>query len=116
MESLLRFKFAIFFLFLWSCTSNYQAGLKQANDDLNSGILKIKYYGELLENELELHEFLRLHYFIHYERISGCIVDNSIIEYVDGYNSVMLEEIRNRYAKGFDDIRKEFSKTIAPGM
>ena len=79
--------------------SAYEAGRKQAERDLQQGILVIESYGLPGPWTAEYESLLAERYHIQLKFIAGCMVGPRESGHAKGYNEVMLREIDKRFGE-----------------
>ena len=98
--------------FLILCSRIETSGKNDAERDVKNGILKILIYGELNVNEVLFSKFIKLKYGINLQRVAGCIISDRDLKYINNYNSVMKDTIKNRIGLQFEDIGKNENVTL----
>jgi hypothetical protein len=90
--------------------SAYEAGRKQAERDLQQGILATESYGLPGPWSAEFWSLLAERYHIEQKSIAGCVVTPNESGHAKGYNDVMHSEIEKRF--GQDLFRQVASEAI----
>ncbi|MBL9199217.1 MAG: hypothetical protein JNL39_01870 [Opitutaceae bacterium] len=81
-------------------------GRLEAAEDLRSGKVILLGYGLVYPWHAELQEIWRRDYGVEFRDLAGCIVTDSLVKYVAGYNEVMHADIVARFGA-------EISTTVA---
>ncbi len=97
---------------LTACSdSDFRKGHYEAINDLSSGKLQIRYFGDPISDsfseENQIREFIRKEYRIDFIRIHGCGVSKKTREHTFGYNKVMQDAIQEKTGLSFQEILKK---------
>ena len=105
---------------LWPATA-YLRGNLVARKDVRNGHYKVLAYGLPTAWRPQYARCLRERYNVELDTAAGCIVSQSLTEYVDGYHSVVAEATKRRfgrdiYAACVDQAQNEWNATnsVAP--
>ena len=74
-----------------------EEGRVDAKCDLKQGRLTVKLTGMGFQAEDPYREILRKDYGIELERVASCLVNAELVDYVEGYNAVMVEAVEERF-------------------
>lgn len=86
--------------------SFFEKGKKDALRDIQAENLKVKTFGTIVTWFQEWRKILLNEYNVEIEVVSGCVVSDETVEYVNGYNKISEAEIKKKFG---EDI---FEKTL----
>jgi hypothetical protein len=72
-------------------------GRKQAKSDIAAGKLCLKTYGLPPEWTWKYESMAKEKYGVEFDAVAGCVVNDELMERTDGYNELMLQEIKRRF-------------------
>ena len=87
----------------------YLRGGMMARVDWSRGHREIKVYGMAPASRADVAVLLQSRYGVGMNTVGGCVVSQTFIHYVRGYNDVMFERLERHYGK---DILSEVSQEI----
>ncbi len=81
--------------FLTACSSSFQTGKQDAVRDFDNGIMQIETYG--LRTQSNPYEENLAKRGINMKTVAGCVVNDEIIDHAKGYNTKMVELIKEKF-------------------
>ena len=75
-------------------------GVEAAQKDIKNGLLKLETYGYPTPSRIDYKAVLQ-EYDIELITVAGCVINNQIIGYSEGYNFTMREEIKRKHGPDF---------------
>lgn len=117
MKTLVHLACALAAVFLCSAcalvsSASAQRGRSDARADLRAGRLAIETFGLPPRDRPIYHRLLKERYGIEPRVVAGCIVNDSILGHVRGYNEVMREEIQRRFGANVFERTAEEARRI----
>ena len=101
---------ALFFIVLltvlpwaWSVSAQYRGNIA-ARIDLNRGLHQLLGYGMPTPSRPTYARCLCQRYNVKFSPVAGCVVSESLVSYVDAYNSVVVEAVNRNFGR---DVFKE---------
>lgn len=99
-------------LFVARFFSAYPYGIVAAYVDYYRGHYEMKKFGALPPMWVDEYEQLvKARYGVQTHRVAGCVLDQDIVWYVSGYNSTMLDLLKDRHGR---DIFEECANEVRP--
>jgi len=78
-------------------TEAFAAGRRKADEDIASGKLGYRAYGNLVPSWSDVADLLREEYGIVFSVVGACITDIKVAAEADGYNQRMIEAFIDRF-------------------
>ncbi len=88
---------------VWAIQGPEKAGAAEAERDIAAGVLRLKTYGLPAHWFGDYSSLMQSRLGVEIRPVAGCVVTESLVRNVQGYNKRMNEEIASRFGPGAQD-------------